>query len=529
MCHKAAEHFTGQAVFARGFDVEFVPRHRQGVGKRETILLVLLFVAALALRLFRLANQSLWMDELSSIETARVPTHEIFARSAQNNALPAYFLLLRPIVGKTDEHIEVRSRLISALAGALSVPVFAGLVFCWYRRWPVAITGGVLLAFNPLHLWYSQEARGYALMLLLGLCCLLCFELARGRDSGRWWAGYIAAAILAAAVHKTGLVFPLACALWDVWVVWRAQERGAAQGEHEIPSSGRRPNAATLISRLSPHLVLVAIAVLLLIEPSQPPAREYGRPNSILEIGYTAMTFLGGYSFGPSLTDLQNQGPKIAVLHHLVQTVILVGALGFFGAVAVWRWRSVLRTRAALLMILPILVGFAGAALSNFPYNVRYTLPALFGFLGLLAAAPSIIAPSRLARVLIAMVVAVNLWADGQWFFKENYRKGDSRAVARWLVQHEAQVKSWTALPDYLAYSIKWYLKDHPDVVARVLPPKESQTTSFPPVPDVLIIGRRHHVKDPDAVINAFRASVGEVRVVKSFAGFELYARPENK
>ena len=79
-----------------------------GVRERQISLLVLLFAAALALRLCRLSNQSLWMDEISSVETARVPMNEIVARSAQNNALPTYFLLLRPIVGTTNEHIEVR-------------------------------------------------------------------------------------------------------------------------------------------------------------------------------------------------------------------------------------------------------------------------------------------------------------------------------------------------------------------------------------------------------------------------------------
>lgn len=492
-----------------GFDAEFVPRHRQSVRKRETILLVLLFVAALALRLFRLSNQSLWMDEISSVETARVPMNEIFARSAQNNALPTYFLLLRPMVGRTNEHIEIRARLISVLAGALCIPVFAGLIFCWYRQWTIALAGGVLLAANPLHLWYSQETRGYALMLLLGLCCLLCFELARSRSSGWWWLGYVSSAILAAAVHKTGLVFPLACAVWDGW------------------SWLRDRSVEKQLSRLAPHLVLVVILGLLLIEPSQPPAQEYGRPNSILEIGYTAMTFVGGYSFGPSLTEIQNDGPKTAVLHHLVQTGILAGVLVLFAVVLIWRWRSTLGTRAALLMALPILVGFAGALLSHFPYNVRYTLAALFGFLALLAAWPALVSPRWMGRSLIGIVLAVNLWADGQWFFSQNYRKGDSRAVAQWLVEHDDEIKSWTVLPDYLAYSIKWHLKDRPDLAARALPPKEGQTTSFPPVPDVLIIGRRHHVKDPAAVVDAYRAAADEVQVIESFAGFQLYMRQQ--
>src|SRR5439155_440753 len=139
---------------------------------RRTILVfvILITLLGLALRLYRLANQSLWMDEISSVETARVPLDQIIERSAQNNASPAYFLLLRPIVGKSNGRIEARARILSAIAGALSIPVFIGVVLHWRKDWATALTAGVLLAINPLHVWYSQEVRGYAIMLFFGLC-----------------------------------------------------------------------------------------------------------------------------------------------------------------------------------------------------------------------------------------------------------------------------------------------------------------------------------------------------------------------
>jgi hypothetical protein len=225
------------------------------------------------------------------------------------------------------------------------------------------------------------------------------------------------------------------------------------------------------------------------------------------------------------LTEIQNEGPKPAVLHHLVQTGILAGALLLFAAMLIWRGRPVLRKRATLLLILPVLVGYAGAAFSHFPYNVRYTLPALFGFLGLIGALPLMVPQRCLWRGIAGLILAINLCADGQWFFRPNYRKNDSRAVAQWLATHSDTVKSWTVLPDYLGYSVRWYLGGDQAVLAEEQRPKQEQSTSFPPVPDVLIIGRRHHVKDPDAVIGSYRKAAGEVREVNSFAGFELYVR----
>jgi hypothetical protein len=129
------------------------------------------------------------------------------------------------------------------------------------------------------------------------------------------------------------------------------------------------------------------------------------------------------------------------------------------------------------------------------------------------------------ARLAIAAVLLVGLWADAQWFYSPAYRKGDSRAVAQWLVANQARVKSWTVLPDYLSRSIEWYLQGYPEILARGQPPAQQQTTSFPPVPDVLILGRRHHIQQPDKIIAAYRASGGPVRTNLSMAGFELYAR----
>src|SRR6266850_4026746 len=158
------------------------------------VLMVLITLLGLFLRCYRLSSQSLWMDEISSVETARVRFDEIVERSASNNASPTYFLLLRPIVGKSNENIEARARFLSALAGTLSVPLFIGIIYLWRKDERTALLGGLLLAINPLHIWYSQEARGYAVMLFFGLGCLMSFELARWKGKG--WAGYALFAVL---------------------------------------------------------------------------------------------------------------------------------------------------------------------------------------------------------------------------------------------------------------------------------------------------------------------------------------------
>ncbi len=179
-------------------------------GRRLVISLALLItLLGLALRLYRISNQSFWTDELYSVMTSRVPLSQITEVSAgTNNCLATYFLLLRVVVGESNQDIEFRARLISALAGTLSIPVFMGVVGCWRRRADVALAAGLLPAVNPLHIWYSQETRAYALMLFLGLLSLLCYEMARQTCRARWWAGYVVAALVAIALHRTAIISP---------------------------------------------------------------------------------------------------------------------------------------------------------------------------------------------------------------------------------------------------------------------------------------------------------------------------------
>jgi len=73
-----------------------------GVTRRNLAigLTLLLTLFALALRFYRLSNQSLWTDEVSSIETARESLSQMARDSGSENVyLPGYFLLLGSVLG----------------------------------------------------------------------------------------------------------------------------------------------------------------------------------------------------------------------------------------------------------------------------------------------------------------------------------------------------------------------------------------------------------------------------------------------
>jgi hypothetical protein len=186
---------------------------------------------------------------------------------------------------------------------------------------------------------------------------------------------------------------------------------------------------------------------------------------------------------------------------------------------------SLNRGKETTLLVLNVGFVAVAALISAFPYNIRYTLPALLAFVALVAALATCARRLVVARLSVLGVLLVGLWSDAQWFYSSSYRKGDSRAVAQWLVDNQAHVKTWTVLPDYLSRSVEWYLQGHPEILSARQAPTGPQTTSFPPVPDVLIIGRRHHILEPDKLIAAYQARARGVRAIFSVAGFELYVQ----
>ncbi len=465
--------------------------------------IALLTFIALALRLFRLSHQSFWVDEVDSIMAAQGPLKGIYERSVlAANSLPTYFFLLRPFVGDSTTDLEVRARLLSVIAGTFSIPVFIGVVFLWRKQRATALLAGALLAINPLHLWYSQETRGYALMLLFGLLTLLCFDLARQKNRPGWWVLYILSALMAIAVHKTGLIFPVACGLWHLWDLSRNRQR---------------------LTPLLAHAPVALAAFVALLLKSYPPGEGYTRSATGLEIGYTFLTFIGGYSFGPSTTDIQSYGPLAAISKHALQTGLLLLVLLGFGLAFASRFRKLISGRESQLLFLGLIVVSLYALVSGFPYNVRYVLPALFGFLALAAVMATDTEKSLVAKFPLLGLLILSLWADGQWFYSWQYRKGDSRAVAQWLVENKSQLRSWTVLPKYMNVPIEWYLKPNPDVLAREMPPTSDRSTTFPPAPDVLIITRRHHLAQPDQVIASYQSTTSSQETLREFAGFELY------
>jgi mannosyltransferase len=184
---------------------------------RELSVLVLLTALALALRLSSV-SRSLFTDEAYSLALAqRGFGHMLALFGYEANGTP-YSIVLWPLI-RIFGTGETLLRLPSVIAGTLSVPAL------WWaaRRFAspaAALLAAALLALNPMAVWYSQEARAYAFVVLSA--CLAFGALPRAlerSDERRAWIGYVAAMTLLA--YSEIFAAPLALPA-QALIAWRA-------------------------------------------------------------------------------------------------------------------------------------------------------------------------------------------------------------------------------------------------------------------------------------------------------------------
>lgn len=188
---------------------------------RSSAAVALLTLIAAWLRLDGLRRQSLWFDEIDVVVRAQLPLSEVmrsFTRQGENG--PLYNILLAIWV-RLAGISEVAVRFPSAVAGILAVP----LLYVLARRLtdtPTALIAAALVTISPHHVWYSQEAKMYTLVVLLALCSTLLLWETLQRVHVLWSIGWVVATSLMFYTHvATVLVFAgqglYLLLIWQQW------------------------------------------------------------------------------------------------------------------------------------------------------------------------------------------------------------------------------------------------------------------------------------------------------------------------
>jgi 4-amino-4-deoxy-L-arabinose transferase-like glycosyltransferase len=160
---------------------------------------------ALLLRIPRLGASELWFDEAYSGLLTFSDPRELLGWVRAEVTPPLYYLLLRAWAFLFG-HGEAALRILSVCAGVLT-PALVCLIAQRASR-SAGLAAGLVVALSPIHVYYSQEARMYALLLLFLCAALGCFLRAMDEEAKgeiRWWVGYALFAACAVWTHYFAL------------------------------------------------------------------------------------------------------------------------------------------------------------------------------------------------------------------------------------------------------------------------------------------------------------------------------------
>ncbi len=454
---------------------------------------------AAAIRLWGAGAQALFLDEFTSWQDAQLSASRIWHMG--DGLPPTYELLLHGLL-RIGLDSDWWLRLPSVVAGALTV----GLIYLVGRRVENRVTGliaAALLAINPLAVWYSQEARPYALLTFCAVGGTLSL-LAIQRDGRmRSVVGYAVWNTLGLGLHYYYAFVVLAHAgMIGFDFLSRVERRKQWLAAAALTGLGALVWVPELIHDIAAQTVLDA-----------------GRPDSRLALAYVALTFVGGFSLGPPFRALHADawyGVPIwnDVAPHLVTIVAAVGVLAALALLALRQRLTVERCLVLLLIAAPIAGPWLGSSIVG--DRPRYALPAL-PFVLLWAASANRTNRGRLASVLLVLLAAFEL-AGLSAIHAPRYAREDTRSAAAWVGQHAE--RALVLLVGETACTFERYATETMDArCVEHLDRAQAAVTERPAVGDVFLVASRPWTVDPQATLQAMLDRSYAFRDEAAFAG----------
>lgn len=196
---------------------------------RRTVLA--LTAVALLARVATLDVQSFWSDEAATVDVLRHSFGGMLDAVWEGESTPPLFYVLAWAWAQLAGTGEVALRLPSAVLGAATVPLVAvlaaraaggpltGGTALRERPGRAAVLAAALAASGPLMVWYGQEARAYALLMLLATASTLALLRALEEPSRGRLAAWAALAVAAFWAHHFALFLVVGQGLWALWAL----------------------------------------------------------------------------------------------------------------------------------------------------------------------------------------------------------------------------------------------------------------------------------------------------------------------
>jgi hypothetical protein len=402
--------------------------------RRISFLITILVCLGLALRLVGL-TKGIWLDEFSSI--AKISQGDLIANLRGYDHPPLYFVFLKLwyLVNTSEPFL----RLFSVIWGVGTIIV----VIKWIGGYsPLAgIISGICCAFMPAMLRFSQEIRGYSLLLFAtALSFYFASQIAKNPNKRSHYIGLTAGLTAAVATHLVGVMLLPTIFLFLLL---------------SMPSRQKHNVLPIILCLVIPSVVFVGEYYFFM--PAGVRARTaetwWMPPVTIDLIGFVASYLLGASSLSWTLTLVQKYGPMIAVP---LMAVLFSSFMFFLGSLWVGNWRRSFPLFAAAATYCLLLIGFSFLKAPIF--GERTALPALIpliGFMGVQAAtikSPKIYMISCAALLIISMNSIVVWTAHQAWMPYEH-----TREIAQTLQQRRQPHDVVIFYPSYFSGPIRYY------------------------------------------------------------------------
>ncbi|HEV7764495.1 MAG TPA: glycosyltransferase family 39 protein [Thermoanaerobaculia bacterium] len=383
-------------------------------------LLAAIVAVAFFLRFDGLGEPSYWLDEILGqivlTNAAELPFWQWLGGVHPQHG-PLYYATLG--LGRLLGESEFAGRFFAAIFGVLTVP----LMWIAARRITndssTAAVAALLLAVSPLHVYYSREARPYALLVFLMTALLLAIVLRATR---------LAIALLVLMAYTTvgaaAAIVAAACAALPrrQWVI--AISSVLTLGL--LPILYRAGNGDGAAAAAFPQLDLAFFDTL---------------------IRGLSVTALGGVAAGRS--------------------AYVILAFAIVGAIALFLHDRAMAAIVLAITLLPIVINIVALHATDHFFAIRYVIAALPGYLLLAAAGIAFLARFAARRfalpasIVIAAVLAVQVWPAAR---TEAYQKLDWRAIAESLRRHVRADDVILTAEHWSEVSLRYYLGEIPNV-----------------------------------------------------------------
>jgi len=415
--------------------------------KQDKWACFLLLLLGFGVRLYGLTYHSLWLDETVSVYLASFPPLEILRQGMflQEPNPPLYHLLLHfwmRVFGSGEAAV----RTLSALLGTLYLPPIC-LVGRRLLSPRVALMATLLVAIDPFLVWYSQEARMYALVATLSLWSVYCFVRAMEAPRWSWWAAYVGVTVASLYTHFYAVLLLPAELVFLLVYAWRRR------------TALRRGALAWALSLLCFSLWLWRAWEVSATTPSWRPS-----------LGLEAMVVACLEAFSMRrvpLTGVARVSVLLALGAVAVAGIVLPRARA--RPVSLRRWGiDVLRPNVFLILLL--LVPLLSAYVLSFRqqiFTVYYLIIIVAPFILALASGVDRIASFQRAAGLVALLVVVGLLSYGlRYNWSLESRKEEWRAAARYVAEHSRQGDAILCHVDYTRIPFGYYYRGEVPVFA---------------------------------------------------------------